>query len=365
MALESAELVQYARDAATRGDDLYALLSVDATTPKEDIHRAWRRAGLKYHPDKAGANYDPAKYESFERARDVLVDPAAREAYDNGLKAVLQKRKRVEEMSSDRRRFVEELERAEREAKRAKTGDGEAGGLSLLSQAERNRAAEAGRRRMEERARLMREAEERSRMRAMSREKSQEPSAPATPTATATPSRQGPNGVPKTKEDGKEPKLATPDIPSANGDEYDAKIAELERKLKEKRERKAAKKAGRKSDVSGLSSRWPPSAEEDPIKPPDGEEGESKADGEKGTDRPTAINPMSSSFAFRPPYAASAPTSPAVGKQTSSGSGSTSSFAATMARLKAAQFKRDEEKRKRDAEATASAPAPAGEQQAV
>ncbi|KAJ9165465.1 hypothetical protein NKR19_g362 [Coniochaeta hoffmannii] len=362
MALDSADLVQYARDAASRGDDLYALLSVDATTPKEDIHRAWRRAGLKYHPDKAGANYDAAKYESFERARDVLVDPAAREAYDNGLKAVLQKRKRVEEMSGERRRFVEELERAEREAKRAKTGERETAGLSL---AERQRAAEAGRRRMEERARLMREAEERSKMREKSRETSQEASAPATPTAAVPPGRPIPD---VTATDGMTGTNGTPadDASSTNGDEYEAKIAELERKLKEKRERKAAKKASRKSDVSGLSTGWSPSVEGDPIKPPDGEKAESKADGEKGThDRAQPAKSATSSFAFRPPYAASAPTSPAVGKQTSSGSGSMPSFASTMARLKAAQMKRDEEKRKREAEAAAAGSAPAGEQQAV
>lgn len=359
MALDSTELVQYARDAATRGDDLYALLNVDATTPKEDIHRAWRRAGLKYHPDKAGANYDAAKYESFERARDVLVDEAAREAYDNGLKAVLQKRKRVEEMSSDRRRFVEELERAEREAKRAKTGEREASGLG---QAEKNRAAEAGRRIMEERARLMREAEERSRMREKSREKSQEPSAPATPPTAATPMRQVPDTAAK---EGRTDASATPvGNTSTNGDEYEAKIAELERRLKEKRERKAAKKTSRKSDVSGLSTGWSASAEGDPTKPPDGEKTDSKADGEKGTpNRAQPAKSATSSFAFRPPYAASAPTSPAVGKQSSSGGSSTPSFAATMARLKAAQLKRDEEKRKREAEAAASAPP--GEQQAV
>lgn len=361
MALDSTELVQYARDAATRGDDLYALLNVDATTPKEDIHRAWRRAGLKYHPDKAGANYDAAKYESFERARDVLVDPAAREAYDNGLKAVLQKRKRVEEMTGERRRFVEELERAEREAKRAKTGEREAAGLS---QAERTRAAEAGRRRMEERARLMREAEERSRMREKSREKSQEAAAPASPMGTATQSRPIPDVVPR--ESRAEASGTPADPASTNGDEYEAKIAELERKLKEKRERKAAKKAGRKSDVSGLSTRWSPSADGDTINPPDAQKAEPEADGEKGTpDRAQPPRSATSSFTFRPPYAASAPTSPAVGKQTAPGGSSTPSFAATMARLKAAQMKRDEEKRKREAEAAAAASSAAAEQQAV
>ena len=192
------------------------------------------------------------------------------------------------------------------------------------------------------------------------REKSREPSAPATPIATATPRRPIP--VPDVAgSDGAEATSTHADSTSPKDDEYESKIAELERKLKEKRERKAARKTGRKSDVSGLSTRWSPSAEGDPTnQPPDGEKTESKADGEKGTPRPTKT--ATSSFAFRPPYAASAPTSPAVGKQTS---GSAPSFASTMARLKAAQMKREEEKRKREAEAAASGPPPAAEQQAV
>jgi DnaJ family protein C protein 17 len=51
-----------------RGDDLYALLGVDATTPAEDIHRAWKRATLRSHPDRAGIHYDAGKYELLRRA---------------------------------------------------------------------------------------------------------------------------------------------------------------------------------------------------------------------------------------------------------------------------------------------------------
>lgn len=345
MALDSAELVKYARDCASRGDDLYALLGVDATTPKDDIHRAWRRAGLKYHPDKAGDSYDPEKYESFERARDVLCDPPAREAYDNGLRAALQKKRRVEEMSSERRRFVEELERAEREAKRPKTDatqDKEGG----LTQAERSRVAEAGRRRMEERARLMREAEERSRRREKER-----PDGPGTPTATntttatsnggqtSTPTRP-PRDEKKAGQDDGTPSASTP--AATDGDEYDNRIADLEKRLREKQERKAARKLdkrSRKSDVSSLSSGL--GAGDTPTKPHSSLNpgtDESKADGEKG--------PESRSFSFRP-YAASAPSSPAATTKASGSGGSLPQFAATMARLKAAQARRDEEKRKR------------------
>lgn len=38
---DKSDLLQYARDFASGNEDLYALLGVDATTPKEDIHRAW------------------------------------------------------------------------------------------------------------------------------------------------------------------------------------------------------------------------------------------------------------------------------------------------------------------------------------
>ena len=342
MALDSAELVQYARDSASRGDDLFALLGVDATTPKDDIHRAWRRAGLKYHPDKAGADYDPAKYESFERARDVLCDPAAREAYDNAVRAALQKKRRVDEMSADRRRFVEELERAEREAKRQKT-EAEGGGLT---QAERSRVAEAGRRRMEERARLMREAEERSRQ----REKEDSGAASASRATTTEASLGGDERAPPTPTT---PASARAEAQTSNGastpsgkttkhtgeDGYDDRIANLERRLREKQEKKAAKKTGkksRKSDISSLSSGLTATSDETPTKPnSDGIPG-SKADGDGIPER--------RAFSFKP-YSASAPSSPAT-KSTSNGN-SLPQFATTMARLKAAQAKREEEKRRR------------------
>lgn len=337
MALDSAELVQYARDAAMRGDDLYALLNVDATTAKEDIHRAWRKAGLKYHPDKAGANYDPVKYESFERARDVLCDPAGREAYDNGLRAKLEKKRKLDEMSSTQRRFAEELERAENEAKRVKKETAEGLGAEQLK-----KAREAGLRRMEQRRREMKEAEERSRLNSQM----SETVAPTVPEPTRT-------TIPTTREADQEKEPAVDHTPvqplPKPKDEYDEREAEILRRLQEKREKKAAKKA-RKSDISGLSSaRWEDETST-PIKPPAPESTESKADEDKAT--------LPSRPFFVKEYAASAPTSPAGGAKPSGGS---LNFAATMARLKAAQAKRDEDKRRREAEAAAAG----GQQQAV
>ncbi|KAL1862777.1 hypothetical protein VTK73DRAFT_6651 [Phialemonium thermophilum] len=355
MALDSAELVQYARDAAARGDDLYALLGVDATTSKDDIHRAWRRAGLKYHPDKAGANYDPAKYEAFERARDVLCDPTARDAYDSSVRAALQKKRRIDEMSAERRRFVEELERAESEAKRRRTKGEEGNETDGISLAERSRVVEAGRRRMEERARLMREAEERSRQRESGVHGPATPTAaPVTPTPTpgrtrdAIPTRQptGGGSPPPGGED--EP---TPE-PLSDADDYDRRIAELERRLREKQQkaasRKSEKKKSRKSDIGSLASHTvgveTPSARRAEPPHPDDRTAELGDHGDKV--------PPPRSFSFRS-YAASAPSSPANTAKSGSCSTSLPQFAATMARLKAAQAKREEEKRRRaEAQAT-------------
>jgi DnaJ family protein C protein 17 len=240
------------------------------------------------------------------------------------MRASLLKRKKMQEMTSERRRFVEELERAERESKRPRD-DSTAGGLSA---AERNKLMEAGRRRMQERERLMKEAEERAKLRSNAGE-----TQAAEPSASAKISEADHAAA----DEASAPTTTTDTDAEAKGDEYDARIAELERRLKEKQERKAARKAGdkkpRKSDVAPSSSaQWPPLATE------------STADETKASDTPIAR-----AFAFNKPYAASAPSSPATTKFGIGGDGSSSSsFATTFAKLKAAQAKRDAEKKKRE-----------------
>src|SRR5262245_939564 len=58
-----AELLQLARDYASKDIDLYSVLGIASTTSDKDVHRAWRRQNLKYHPDKTGAAFDAEKYE--------------------------------------------------------------------------------------------------------------------------------------------------------------------------------------------------------------------------------------------------------------------------------------------------------------
>ncbi|CAK7242612.1 MAG: hypothetical protein STHCBS139747_004108 [Sporothrix thermara] len=174
---DKADLSAFARESAKSGLDLYDLLGVDGSTSREDIHRAWRRKGLKYHPDKAGADYDPALYERFAHARDVLVDDEARKIYDTGRAAAAQRRLQSEQMSAERRRFKDELEAAEREhgaSSAAAAGAGSTmGGAPFAAAAptapvaasERDKLREAGRRRAEERQRREQEAQDKARQR--------------------------------------------------------------------------------------------------------------------------------------------------------------------------------------------------------
>ncbi|KOS22452.1 Pre-mRNA-splicing factor cwf23 [Escovopsis weberi] len=113
MSDEKPDLLRFANEYADQDVDLYELLGVDALTPKEDIHRAWRKRSLKYHPDKAGENFDAAKWELFERARDVLSDVVARTAYDQSLKAKLLRKQEREAMDKEHKKFADDLEARE------------------------------------------------------------------------------------------------------------------------------------------------------------------------------------------------------------------------------------------------------------
>ncbi|KAF7546301.1 hypothetical protein G7046_g9338 [Stylonectria norvegica] len=114
----AADLLRYAQEYAAQDVDLYDMLGVDALTPKEDIHRAWRKRSLKHHPDKAGDNFDAEIWQRFERARDVLSEPSARAAYDNAIKATVQRKQERSAMDQKRKQFVDDLEAGENAWKR-------------------------------------------------------------------------------------------------------------------------------------------------------------------------------------------------------------------------------------------------------
>ncbi|KAK0646317.1 hypothetical protein B0T16DRAFT_413168 [Cercophora newfieldiana] len=304
----ASDLVAWARDVASKGDDLFTLLSIDATASESDIRRAFRRKALTAHPDKAGDAYDPALYERLERARDALIDPEARKAYDDGMRAVLQKRAQLDQMSARRRRLVEDLEQREEAAKRAKTEAGQAG-RGGQPDPERDAMLARGRAKAEERKRLMREAEERERLAWEQQEARERQTASSSARVETSAGEEG-----------------------TVADDYDSKIAELERRIEEKRQRKLKKMMARRGG----------GGEEEDAKEPSPQAnshpstGTAEADACKQT---PAAEPV--------PAPASASAEPPV--QNPSGGGG-NKFAATMARLKAAQAKRDEEKRRKAAE---------------
>ncbi|RYP14409.1 hypothetical protein DL765_006398 [Monosporascus sp. GIB2] len=332
------DLLQYARDFVNRDEDLYALLGVDATTPKEDIHRAWRKKSLKYHPDKAGKDFDATKWQLFERARDVLSDADARGAYDSARSAALLRKAQRQAMDAKRRQMIEDLEARERGVKRSRD-DEEARRKNAMSEEEKQRLVAAGRRRMEERQRQMREAEERERQRELEKQERAQ--------------QQQQQGH-RPKHDGVDGEEVTPpDVPAAealDGDEYDEKIADLERRLQESRARKAAKKA-RKSGVvleppTPRAAGTMEEAQETPIQ--DSGVTELKADDKKDTP------PPSKAFSFSAPRSASSEAA-ATGAPRVKGD-----FSSTMARLRAAQAEKEARKRAKQ-EAAAAAAGSAGQ----
>ncbi|KAK2022616.1 hypothetical protein LX32DRAFT_188275 [Colletotrichum zoysiae] len=194
------DLLAKTQEYSSKNVDLYELLQISTTTTEEkEIRRAWRKQSLNYHPDKLKDAFDPEKWELIETARDILLDAAARAAYDNARKAVLLRKAERDRVQGQRKRLIDELEAAEQEGKRQKLAEEE---RARELERERARLAEEGRRRMAEEAeRFKRETLERL-------EREREP------------------------------------------DEYDEKLAELQRRLDEKKRLKAEKKARKKGGAA-------------------------------------------------------------------------------------------------------------------
>ncbi|KAF6820996.1 hypothetical protein CSOJ01_00431 [Colletotrichum sojae] len=198
------DLLAKAQEYSANNVDLYELLQIDTNTTEEsDIRRAWRKQSLKYHPDKLGDAFDAEKWELIETARDILLDLAARAAYDNGRKAVLLRKAERERVHGQRKRMIDELEAAEEAAKQKRQAEED---KARELERERARLAEEGRRRMEEENERFKrenlEAQERQRRERIERD--------------------------------------------GDGDEYDEKLADLQRQIDEKRRLKAERKAARK-----------------------------------------------------------------------------------------------------------------------
>jgi curved DNA-binding protein CbpA len=68
------------------GPDLYRLLGVSRSAPREDIAQAWRRRARDEHPDsRPGDTAASARFRALAGAWHVLGDPDRRAAYDRAL----------------------------------------------------------------------------------------------------------------------------------------------------------------------------------------------------------------------------------------------------------------------------------------
>ncbi|KAI1189910.1 hypothetical protein F5B17DRAFT_150099 [Nemania serpens] len=277
------ELLQYAREYAAANQDLYELLAVSPNATQPEVHRAWRKASLKHHPDKARV-FDPELWQLFERARDVLSAPEARAAYDSARAAALQARKAREALDAKKRAMIDDLEARERGVKR-KVGDDEYGdgnGARMMTASEKRVLMERGREYLEKRQRMREEAEARERERERERERARErmeesgadrndtmrkeaeprstqpdSARPPAPTTTTT----GAASTTTSTATGMEGPGARP-----SADEYDERIADLERRLRERKADKAARKAEKKNKARKEKDD-PPPVDEDGVKP--------------------------------------------------------------------------------------------------
>lgn len=258
------ELVALAKTLAET--DLYALLQVPADASADAIHRAWRRAALKNHPDKAGAAFDAAKYERLEQARNVLCDDAARSLYDGARSAAARRASERSAMDAQARRFADELERAERAAgeerrrsewEKNNPGKRKYGGAS---EAEVEALRAKGRQLMAERKRAKAEREQKWEQEARRRRGEREAA------------DDGPAGA---VDHGAEPTVAS--APPASEGEVgekdtrteDERMADLERrlaeKLRERAEKKRLRKAAQKADAKTESAEPPASTDSDAV----------------------------------------------------------------------------------------------------
>lgn len=305
------DLKQY----ATSDHDFYALLGVSFETSESDIRRAYRKTALKYHPDKLGKDFDPEKFHILQIANDVLSDPAAKAAYDNARSARLQKQRQHDLFEGKRRQMKEDLEARERGVKRGRDEEEDA---EARLQREMNRLAEDGKRRRKE-------MEERLKAQAEAQSKTSSPDPP--PVREDTSSGQ---------------------IPTTLDEEEDDEVAILERRIAEAKAAKSRQRAEKKARKSGVFSA---ASTETPRKDGGAEDGgKTKWDTPKTSDTPIkrpdifkglkADNSSASpKFSFSPSAASKTP--------------SQTNFAATMARLKAAEKARlEDEIRRQDAEAT-------------
>jgi len=109
------DLEDIARNAT---EDFYELLGVAFDAQETAIKKAYRKASIKYHPDKNPDNKDAAdRFIYLGWARDILLDAKLKGEYDRARTRRREKVLQDELLDGRRRQMKQDLERREREGK--------------------------------------------------------------------------------------------------------------------------------------------------------------------------------------------------------------------------------------------------------
>lgn len=110
----------------TEDVSLYKTLGLDPnavdvlTLSERDITRAYRKAALRWHPDKNRADPQAAdKFSAIFVAYETLLSPTERAEYDTAIRAVRSRRERFEKLDAGRKQLKRDLQRREAEAEAA------------------------------------------------------------------------------------------------------------------------------------------------------------------------------------------------------------------------------------------------------
>eukprot|EP00123_Amoebidium_parasiticum_P007015 comp17817_c0_seq1/m.17931 comp17817_c0_seq1/g.17931 ORF comp17817_c0_seq1/g.17931 comp17817_c0_seq1/m.17931 type:complete len:328 (-) comp17817_c0_seq1:132-1115(-) len=100
--------------------EYYQLLGVSPEATEKEITRAYRKKALQYHPDKNPSKEAVKIFHDLSKAYEILLDPKAKAAYDNVIKARQAKAQRDQKLDDRRKRLKEDLEAREKQAARPK-----------------------------------------------------------------------------------------------------------------------------------------------------------------------------------------------------------------------------------------------------
>ncbi|EGZ15603.1 hypothetical protein PHYSODRAFT_510309 [Phytophthora sojae] len=100
-------------------EDLYEILGLEPAADERQVARAYKKKSILHHPDRGG---DVQKFLELTHARDILLDPKKKEAYDKKLSRELlakkKQREREAELDGKRRQMRDELLRKEQHVER-------------------------------------------------------------------------------------------------------------------------------------------------------------------------------------------------------------------------------------------------------